>query len=206
MQERAARTRSALIRAAALEFEHRGYEGTTLSRISESARTSMGGLTFHFRTKEALADSVRSACWASTAPHVAEALTSPAPPMAALGGLVTALMRLLETSVEARAAARLGRELPGSGTAGRPGAHAWLPALRTLLARAHAEGELREGVAPGTAEALVVRLLEGTELAARGRHRRTGARADADAAPPPPSAEQVWALLRTAISGPRDGG
>ncbi|MFD5146683.1 TetR family transcriptional regulator [Streptomyces sp. NPDC058401] len=199
MQERAARTRSALIQAAALEFEHRGYEGASLSRISESALTSIGGLTFHFRTKKALADSVRSASRVSTARHVNEALTSPEPPMVALGSLVTALMRRLETSVEARAAARLRRERHGSGTAGRPEAHTWAPALRFLLARAHASGNLRAGVAPGVAEALIVRLVEGTELSARGLH------GGADGCPHAPSAEQVWDLLLTAIARPGAG-
>ncbi|MBT2441078.1 TetR/AcrR family transcriptional regulator [Streptomyces sp. ISL-36] len=214
MQERAARTRSALIQAAALEFEHRGYEGASLSRISESAHTSMGGLTFHFRTKEALADAVCSACRASTARHVAEALTSPEPPIVALGGLVTALVRLLETSVEARAAARLRRERPTSESTGRPEAHAWVPALKLLLARAHAAGDLRADVAPGVAEALIVRLVEGTELSARGRHRWSdegegegagvGAGAGAGARPDEPSTERVWDLLRYAIVGPEN--
>jgi AcrR family transcriptional regulator len=205
MQERAARTRSALIQAAAREFEHRGFTGASLSRISESAHTSMGGLTFHFRTKEALADAVCSACWTSTARHVAEALTSPEPPMVALGDFVTALLRLVETSVEARAAARLRRERPASGTTGRPEAHAWAPALKVLLARAHAAGDLRAGVATDVAEALVVRLIDGTELSARGRHRCPGARTGTDAGPHEASAEQVWDLLRTAIARPGAG-
>ncbi|MFB6517404.1 TetR family transcriptional regulator [Streptomyces sp. NPDC056401] len=199
MQERAARTRSALIQAAALEFEHRGYEGASLSRISETALTSIGGLTFHFRTKGALADSVRSACRANTARHVTEALTSPEPPMVALGSLVTALMRRLETSVEARAAARLRRERLGAGTTGHPEAHVWAPALQSLLARAHATGSLRAGVAPGVAEALIVRLVEGTELSACGLHGAAGT------CPHAPSAEQVWGLLLTAIARPGPG-
>ncbi|MCP3758836.1 TetR/AcrR family transcriptional regulator [Streptomyces sp. TBY4] len=201
MQERAARTRSALIQAAALEFEHRGYEGASLSRISETALTSIGGLTFHFRTKRALADSVGSACRASTARHVTEALTSPDPPMVALGSLVTTLMRRLETSVEARAAARLRRERLASGGGGRSEAHTWAPALKVLLARAHATGSLRADVAPGVAEALIVRLVEGTELSTC--RRPAGTRTDC--CPHAASAEQVWDLLLTAIAPPGAG-
>jgi hypothetical protein len=60
-------------------------------------------------------------------------------------------------------------------------------------------------VATDVAEALVVRLIDGTELSARGRHRCPGARTGTDAGPDEASAEQVWDLLRTAIARPGAG-
>ncbi|MFJ8882614.1 TetR family transcriptional regulator [Streptomyces sp. NPDC102402] len=194
MQERAARTRSALIQAAALEFERRGYEGASLARISEAAHTSMGALTFHFRTKAALAEAVCSAYQQSMARHIGEALASTEAPLVALGGMVTSLLRLLETSSVAGAAARLRGERPGTGPAHHLAGPEWPVVLGVLLARAQSAGDLRAGVAPRAAEALVLRLVEGTGIAVRGRTRY------AEGDPGGPSAEQVWELLRHAIA------
>ncbi|PAZ11408.1 TetR family transcriptional regulator [Streptomyces sp. SA15] len=54
-QERAARTRAALIRAAAETFAEYGFAGTTVSRIAERADLTLGAMYFHFKSKEELA-------------------------------------------------------------------------------------------------------------------------------------------------------
>jgi AcrR family transcriptional regulator len=54
-QERAARTRAALIRAAAETFAEYGFAGTTVSRIAERAGLTLGAMYFHFKSKEELA-------------------------------------------------------------------------------------------------------------------------------------------------------
>ncbi|MFJ3702336.1 MULTISPECIES: ScbR family autoregulator-binding transcription factor [unclassified Streptomyces] len=54
-QDRAARTRRKLIEAAAVVFDRRGYEATTLSDIATAAGTTKGAIYFHFRNKDDLA-------------------------------------------------------------------------------------------------------------------------------------------------------
>jgi len=50
-EERRARTRSALLRAAAAAFAERGYEGASLDSIAASAALSKGAVYAHFPTK-----------------------------------------------------------------------------------------------------------------------------------------------------------
>ncbi|MFE5580149.1 ScbR family autoregulator-binding transcription factor [Kitasatospora sp. NPDC056531] len=57
-QERATRTRNALIRSAARLFEQHGYVQTGLTAISSGAEVSRGALTFHFENKAAVASAV----------------------------------------------------------------------------------------------------------------------------------------------------
>jgi AcrR family transcriptional regulator len=60
-QERAVRTRNALIESAAELFGREGYEVVSLSAISARAGVSNGTLHFHFPSKAALATGVRDA-------------------------------------------------------------------------------------------------------------------------------------------------
>lgn len=61
MRDKAARTRSQLIRSAATVFAEHGYSRAKLSTISADAGVSRGALHFHFPRKEALADAVEAA-------------------------------------------------------------------------------------------------------------------------------------------------
>ncbi|MFF8836918.1 ScbR family autoregulator-binding transcription factor [Streptomyces sp. NPDC015130] len=60
-QERGTRTRDALIRSAAGEFDLRGFAQATLSAISVGAGVSPGALHFHFENKAAVAEAVEDA-------------------------------------------------------------------------------------------------------------------------------------------------
>ncbi|MFI6345558.1 ScbR family autoregulator-binding transcription factor [Streptomyces sp. NPDC050560] len=57
-QERAVRTRRAILEAAAITFDRRGYEAATITEILKEAGVTKGALYFHFPSKEALADAV----------------------------------------------------------------------------------------------------------------------------------------------------
>ncbi|MEU9304440.1 ScbR family autoregulator-binding transcription factor [Streptomyces sp. NPDC048269] len=58
-QERAARTREALIRAAAEIFAEEGFVTASIATISRKAGVSAGGLHFHFGSKTELAEAVQ---------------------------------------------------------------------------------------------------------------------------------------------------
>ncbi|MFD3805999.1 TetR family transcriptional regulator [Streptomyces sp. NPDC058619] len=57
-QERAARTRESLVRAAAEVFAEQGFVTASIAAISRRAGVSAGGLHFHFESKTALAQAV----------------------------------------------------------------------------------------------------------------------------------------------------
>ncbi|MDY0813770.1 helix-turn-helix domain-containing protein [Kitasatospora purpeofusca] len=118
--------------AAATEFDLHGYEGTSLARISRTAGVTLGALTFHFPSKAALADAVRSEGAAVTGAAVPGAAGGGRRPDPGVGGLIDLLTRLLDEEPSVRAAARLSWEQPGS--AGDWHA-AWGPELRDRLAR-----------------------------------------------------------------------
>ncbi|WP_067531061.1 TetR/AcrR family transcriptional regulator [Nocardia crassostreae] len=60
-QERARRTRAAIIRSAAVEFGKSGYAAASLNRILEGSRATKGAMYFHFDSKEDLARTVLEA-------------------------------------------------------------------------------------------------------------------------------------------------
>ncbi len=54
-QERAERTRAALVEAAAEEFAEQGFAGTSVMKIADRAGVTLGAVYFHFRNKGELA-------------------------------------------------------------------------------------------------------------------------------------------------------
>lgn len=57
-QERARRTRAAIVEAAAYEFSKRGYTAASVNTILEGSRATKGAMYFHFSSKEELARAV----------------------------------------------------------------------------------------------------------------------------------------------------
>lgn len=166
MQERAARTRQAVLEAAADEFAERGYEGASLQRMVWRAATSIGSLTFHFGTKTALAEEVGAAGHARFERCLADLAAAP-DPLRELRTLIGALARLAHEDAFVRATRRLEVDRPGEVP---PLTEVWLPVLRGLLDRAHDARRLRPGVSPEDAVALLAHLAEGA-MAAHGATR-----------------------------------
>ncbi|MGW5987270.1 TetR family transcriptional regulator [Streptomyces anulatus] len=166
MQERAARTRQAVLEAAADEFAERGYEGASLQRMVWRAATSIGALTFHFGTKTALAEEVSAGGHARFERCLAELAAAP-DPLRELRTLIGALARLAHEDTFVRATRRLEADRPGEVP---PLTEVWLPVLRDLLDRAHDAQRLRPGVSPEDAVALLAHLAEGA-MAAHGATR-----------------------------------
>ncbi|GGT10999.1 ScbR family autoregulator-binding transcription factor [Streptomyces chromofuscus] len=57
-QERAIRTRRAILEAAGAVFDEHGYTSTTIAMVLERAEVTKGALYFHFPSKESLAQAV----------------------------------------------------------------------------------------------------------------------------------------------------
>lgn len=162
-QERAARTREALVQAAAAAFDCVGYEAASLAQVSKAAGISMGALTFHFPTKDQLASAVQVR-GARVTRTVAETVAGEhARPLQSVIDLTLEVARLLDEDIVVRAAARLTRERPDHGSSWRA---VWLPMVESLLAEA-AERELRPGVDTQTVLTLTAHLMTGTETYVR---------------------------------------
>ncbi|GGZ46914.1 helix-turn-helix domain-containing protein [Streptomyces subrutilus] len=192
-QERAVRTRSVLVRAAAAEFGEVGYGGARLSRICASAAVSMGALTFHFPVKAALADAVEQEGGAITRALV-ERLLVRRPELDAVIGLTVGLAGLLDEDPVVRSSVRLARERPGGGACW---VDVWLPAVRDLLHRAYETGQLRQSAASSqTLADMVVYLLAGAELQARvGAELAAGARHSTS-----DQLERIWRLVLSGVA------
>ncbi|MFI5621701.1 TetR family transcriptional regulator [Streptomyces sp. NPDC051567] len=182
-QVRAARTREALVRAAAAVFVEEGFVTASLAVISGRAGVSTGGLHFHFESKTALARAVEG--------RAAEALrliTVGRPSAVDGAGLAGgpdgaggaggagqrggalqllvdsthALMALLAQDVVVRAGFGLGADAGyGNGFDLRGQWRLW---VGELLGAAEREGALAEGVSPQDAVSTVVASTVGLEV------------------------------------------
>ncbi|MFI8930502.1 TetR family transcriptional regulator [Streptomyces sp. NPDC053474] len=160
-QERAARTREALVQAAAVAFDHAGFHGTSLGRISKAAGISMGALTFHFPTKDELADTVQLRGLTTTRDAVQRLLSGREAALETVVDVTLELAALLQEEPAVRAAARLSREREGVQAAAL-WPRAWLPVIEELL-EAMPAGQLRAGCDTRTVLALVQHLVAGVE-------------------------------------------
>lgn len=110
-QERAERTRSALVLAAAKMFDRLGYERTTLSGISDAAAVSKGALSFHFASKAELADTVQQMGCTATHTSLEHLRRQEVPALQILVDMTHATGRQLATNHLVRAGVRLNYEL-----------------------------------------------------------------------------------------------
>jgi AcrR family transcriptional regulator len=143
-QERAERTRAAILDAAAEVIEQRGFAGASLSDILARAGVTKGALYFHFSSKDELAHAL-----------VTEQFRAEEPlPDPEGGGLQTAIDLCHEmahgllTSVRVRASVRLVVET-GSHANPMPEAHRrWLHVVRSHMVAAQDRGDLRQELDP----------------------------------------------------------
>jgi AcrR family transcriptional regulator len=99
--ERGKATRERLIAAGRELFGERGYEGTSIEAILESAGVARGALYHHFPTKEALFDAVLDRLVADIASTVTEAARDAADPVESLRtGCATWLRMALDPAVQ----------------------------------------------------------------------------------------------------------
>ncbi|MFF3889402.1 ScbR family autoregulator-binding transcription factor [Streptomyces sp. NPDC001914] len=163
-QARAARTREALIVAAAEVFADNGYALASLPAVSKRAGVSTGALHFHFASKEALAREVEGAA-ADVVGKMAAGCRGDADTL--LQSLVDATCRLLAAVAGdpvVRAGFKLSHDpsLKGGGEAGGL-VRWWCEWVRDLIVQAGEEGELAGGVSPEDAAAAVVAATVGFE-------------------------------------------
>ncbi|MEU6360971.1 TetR/AcrR family transcriptional regulator [Streptomyces albidoflavus] len=158
-QERALRTRESLIRAAADAFASGGFEATSLGRICTGAGTSMGALTFHFRSKAALADTVQRQGVEITGEVVRRISRTHQLPLETVIAITLAVVGLLEESSVVRAAAGLSRERGATASLWHS---SWVPVIEEHVTRVPEE-TLGPGTHPRVLLSLATHLVTGAE-------------------------------------------
>jgi AcrR family transcriptional regulator len=164
-QERAVRTRRALIESAATVFGRRGYREATLNMISVGAGVSPGALHFHFENKAAVAAAVEAAgarLLRAAAREVYESRTSA---LQALADSSQALAGLLLSDVVARAGFQLGREPTYPSSYALP--REWHTYVQLLLTEAEEEDTLLPGLNRHSVTTTVVAATLGFEVLGR---------------------------------------
>ncbi|CAL9653605.1 A-factor receptor protein [Streptomyces sp. enrichment culture] len=161
-QERAVRTRNAILRAAGEVFDELGYEAATISAILRRAKVTKGALYFHFSSKEELAQAV-----------LAQQLTSvpevPRRELALQQGLDEALVlahMLAAGEPLVRGSVRLTVEQgsPQDGLDRRAPMEGWIEHNAEILSAARANGELLPGVDVVAAAKMFVGAFTGVQI------------------------------------------
>ncbi|MFJ7159627.1 ScbR family autoregulator-binding transcription factor [Streptomyces sp. NPDC101118] len=189
-QERALRTREALVRSAAEVVDRDGFAVASLAEISTRAGVSNGALHFHFASKTALAEAVEAAALARL-----EALLGEEPPGAGsrlqhLVDVTHALARGLTSDVVLRAGFVLCGDTAWA-SAADPRTR-WQRWVEGLVREAGVAGELRSGAELEGIVAAVVGATVGFEV--------LGARDAAWLAPR--TITQFWELLLMTLATP----
>jgi AcrR family transcriptional regulator len=160
-QERAARTREALIRSAAEVFVRVGFAGASLAVISASAGVSSGALHFHFASKGALADAVEESAARELRDLGAMSYRAGPGDLQHLIDVTHAVTERLRDGAVLRAGFGLSGDVSrDSETDVRALWHTW---VEDALGRAADHRELRAGVTPAAAAAAVVAATVGFE-------------------------------------------
>ncbi|MFD5829059.1 ScbR family autoregulator-binding transcription factor [Lentzea sp. NPDC060358] len=141
-QERAERTRTAILDAAAKVFDGSGFYGATLSDILLHASVTKGALYFHFQSKEQIAHALIDEQFAVWQPL----RDLPDIGLQTVIDLTHAMARRLQEDVRVRASIRLVIE---QGTFADPTPKAylqWISVVESCLVQAQAKGDLIEGL------------------------------------------------------------
>ncbi|MFE6721739.1 ScbR family autoregulator-binding transcription factor [Streptomyces albidoflavus] len=163
-QERAARTRSQLIAAAADVFAENGFVRTNLVAVSQRAQVSTGALHFHFARKEDLAAAVVHEAVDGIRAATGSAHRSP----------VCALQRLIDTShaiaelLRTDSVVRAGVLLNQDGHGPQPDLHRkWHTHIKRLLTQAARENVLAPGLSRQSAAGVIKASTVGFEVLGR---------------------------------------
>ncbi|CAM5328147.1 gamma-butyrolactone-binding protein [Streptomyces spiroverticillatus] len=186
-QERAQRTREALLWAAAEEFDAHGYAGAGITRILKRAGVTAGALYFHFGSKQGLADAVVAAQARTIVPRIGS------DGLQRLVDITLVWAWQLQSDPLLRAGVRLAVEQGGQGGQDPSSFHSWKVLMEECLHAADRRGELREGVDPERVATFVVGACTGVQLYGQLRNGRKDL------------AEQVvhmWQLLLPGVAAP----
>lgn len=157
-QERAIKTRQAVLLAAATVFDERGYDATNVAEILTRAGVTKGAMYFHFPSKEALAEAVMA--------EQARGLPDPVPdaPVQTVVNLTRHVAHELQTNPLVRAGVRLALDQGSFRTRSTPAYLRWIDIVERHLREAATLGHLLPHVVPRETAEFVVGAFTGVQL------------------------------------------
>ncbi|WP_223837792.1 ScbR family autoregulator-binding transcription factor [Streptomyces venezuelae] len=158
-QDRAVRTRQAILEAAAVVFEGCGYEAAKLADIVRLAKVTKGALYFHFDSKEDLAQAVIDAQVAMEPVYLPQEFRSQE--FVDVGMIFSHRLR---HDVLMRGSARLTLENAGRGLDRAAPYQGWIDLHIALMTEAKARGELLAHVDPAEPSRLIVGAFAGLNV------------------------------------------
>jgi len=162
-QERAERTRNAILDAAAAVFDEYGFNGASLSDILAKAGVTKGALYFHFSSKEDLAHALVSEQFIGGQFLPADVPTG----IQTAIDLCHAMAHSLRTSVRVRASVRLVIET-GTFAGPVPDAYAsWIQIVRGYLVAAQERGDLKSDLSPDVIARWVIASFTGIQISSQ---------------------------------------
>ncbi|MEV0963610.1 MULTISPECIES: ScbR family autoregulator-binding transcription factor [unclassified Streptomyces] len=157
-QDRAVKTREAIILGAAEVFDEYGFRGASISKIMKRAGVSQGAMYFHFKSKEDLARAVMTAQPDTVVPRLgAEGLQR-------IVDMTFVWAWQIQRDVLLRAGVRLTNEQDGATVRDATPFLEWARILELSLAGAQEEGELRESVDIGQLAEFIVGACTGMQM------------------------------------------
>jgi AcrR family transcriptional regulator len=162
-QDRAARTRSEIIVAAARLFDYKGFPATSISDIADEVGMTKGAVYFHFRNKEDIALEVVRQHYAGWPDIIAEAKSEGLPPLETIKVLVNRVAREFRDNIVVKAGARLQAERNLIGASLPRPYVGWTQILTEMFTDAEEAGQLRAGVSPAAAARTLVSAFHGVQ-------------------------------------------
>jgi AcrR family transcriptional regulator len=164
-QQRAIRSREAIIRAAAQVVDRHGLKAATVTKVSAAAGLSTGAVYFHFADKNALASALEDQALRELRSLPGAQGSGPGPALTTLVDTTCELARLLSQDVVVRAGFQVSCDRAEGGT----------PALRCQLVRlllrlldaAKHDGSLAPGVAVDDIVADILAVIIGVQILSR---------------------------------------
>lgn len=147
-QERARRTRAAIVDAAAVEFARRGYAAASVNTILEGSHATKGAMYFHFESKEDLARAVMASALERYTEAIDRWKNVDADPFQILHSIIVELAERFAGEVIVQAEFRLVIEPEFYSEVRAGGSQVWGHTAHLLVLRAQREGLLRPGADP----------------------------------------------------------
>ncbi|MDQ0906861.1 ScbR family autoregulator-binding transcription factor [Streptomyces canus] len=166
-QERAIRTRRAIVEAAGAVFDEHGYAASTIAMVLERAEVTKGALYFHFPSKESLAQAVldEQLSLGAVPPHPCK--------LQEIVDMTFVFGQRLRTNSLLKGSVRLTVDQcapPGVDHTGP--FRQWSEHLLAMLQQARDQGELLPTVQPPDTADLLVGAFAGVQLMSRALHGR----------------------------------
>jgi AcrR family transcriptional regulator len=191
MQERALRTRSAILAAAAEVFDAVGYRGATIDEIARRADVAKGALYFHYRTKAELAAAVVTQHHAAWGALAESAIDEADDAMTAIDLMIARVAHLYVTSAITRAGTRLENEYLDVDTALSVPFVGWIARLNALLRAGKRDGSVAADVACAASARVIVASFYGVQaVSARLNDRRDVVR----------RVDEWWSMFRPTLA------